>query len=162
MEMIRNFAGRFTNDVERAHFAGKLEKLKTLENVAKSVIDRAKVLGYLLVPEGAKPLPLGSRPPTNKDKRNNWNFFEVVTPFASVSGKELVNLDPEDLNLSLAIVSDRVSVLTEDKATEILRKEVKVDAGTACALIVPETALQSAWNDVFKPRQTQGAALVHK
>ena len=44
MEMIRNFVGRFSNDIERAHFAGKLEKLKTLENVAKSVIDRAKVL----------------------------------------------------------------------------------------------------------------------
>ncbi len=92
MEMIRNFVGRFSNDIERAHFAGKLEKLKTFENVGKSVIDRAKVLGYLLVPEGAKPLPLGSRPPTNKDKRNNWNFFEVVTPSASGSGKELANL----------------------------------------------------------------------
>ena len=48
MEMIRNFVGRFSNDIERAHLAGKLENSNTFENVAKSVIDRAKSSSWLL------------------------------------------------------------------------------------------------------------------
>ena len=71
MEMIRNLVGRFVSDTERAHCIGKLDKLKTFENVAKSVIGRAKSIGYLLVPDGAKPLPLGSKPTMSRDKNKN-------------------------------------------------------------------------------------------
>ncbi len=160
MEMIRNLVGRFVSDTERAHCIGKLDKLKTFENVAKSVIGRAKSIGYLLVPDGAKPLPLGSKPTMSRDKKNNCNLFEVFTPSANSAGNELFNLDLENLNV--VNIADRILVVTEDKATEILRKEVKVDAGTAYVLIVPETALQSVWNDEFKARATEIEVVVQK
>ena len=94
--------------------------MKQVEDMAKSLQDKASKFQLNFVAEDTAPLPKSAVVSFSKPAKTNWLSYEVLSNFITEAGKAVMDLEASELKSG---GTGKVVVVSEEKAAEIPREK---------------------------------------
>lgn len=122
-DALRNFTNTFTIEHNRKDFAKQMLKKKknTIKAMADSILQIAKNRDCILIDMNVKPLgKVEIRSLAQRDKHLNWKNYTINTTVTTPSGRQLRQIDPEDVNKN---TNNVMFITTEQNLADMLKQK---------------------------------------
>ena len=95
--------------------------MKKVEDMAKSLQDKANKYQLNFVAEDTTRLPKSAVVTFSKPAKTNWASYEVLSNFTTEAGKAVADMEASELRSG---ATGKVVVVSEEKAAEVLKEKV--------------------------------------
>ena len=97
LEDIRTFVTTLEESKDRERLLNRLLTMKKVEDMARSLQDKASKYQLNFIAEDTAPLPKSAQVVFTKPSKTNWTHYEVLSNFTTEAGKTVADLDASEL-----------------------------------------------------------------